>query len=340
MAKKELTYEELCSDIRSKKFAPVYVLMGEEAFFIDSITDLLLQHVLPEEAKDFNQMVFYGADATATQIIDAARRYPMMSDFQLIVVKEAQLLSDLEALVPYVKHPLPSTVLVLNHKYKNLDKRKSLASTIAKNGIVFESKKIPEYKMAAYITACAQQKKLSIEPKAIQMLAEFIGNDLHTLHKELDKLLIIIEKETNKRITPELIERNIGISKEYNNFELLKAIILKDALKANRIIKHFEKNPKANPIQVTLTVLFNYFSNLLICIYTKDKSEMGIMNELGFHSPYQAKDYVMGLKCFPPMKVFNLIHDIRMADAHSKGVGNPSTTAGELLKELLYKILH
>ena len=340
MAKKETTYDDICKDILAGSYAPIYALMGEEPFFIDSITDLLMQKVLPEEAKDFNQMLFYGADTTATQIINAARRYPMMSDYQLIVVREAQLIPDLELLTAYAKSPLSSTILVLNHKYKNLDRRKSLAGIIAKNGILFESKKIPEYRMSAYISQCASQRKLPIDQKATQMLAEFIGNDLHTLHKELDKLLIILEKETNKRITPELIEQNIGISKDYNNFELLKAIIAKDVLKANRIIRHFEKNAKANPIQATLSVLFNYFSNLMICFYTKDRSEAGLMNALGFHSAFQVKDYALGMRNFPVMKVFHIVHEIRMTDAKSKGIDNPFTDSGELMKALLYKILH
>lgn len=340
MAKKETTYDDICKDILAGSYAPLYALMGEEPFFIDSITDLLMQHVLPEEAKDFNLMVFYGADTTAAKIINAARRYPMMSDFQLIIVREAQLIPDLELLTAYAKSPLASTVLVLNHKYKSLDKRKSLAATIAKNGVVFDSKKIPDYRMAPYIAQCAAQRKLPIDPKATQMLAEFIGNDLHTLHKELDKLLIVLEKDANKRITPELIERNIGISKDYNNFELLKAIVAKDALKANRIIRHFDKNAKANPIQATLSVLFNYFSNLMICFYTKDRSEAGLMNALGFHSAFQVKDYMLGMRNFTVMKAFNLVHEIRMTDAKSKGVDNPATESGELMKALLYKILH
>ncbi len=340
MAKNELTYEGICQDIRSKKFAPVYVLMGDEPFFIDQITDLLLENVLDESERDFNQVMLYGADIDAVTIINAARRFPMMSKYQLIVVREAQLVRDIEVLVNYVKKPLMSTVLVLNYKYKTLDRRKSLATATDKVGVLFESKKIPDYKMPAFITSLMQQRSIGVDGKAAQMLADFLGNNLSRLSKELDKLVLLLPENGAKRITPELVEQNVGISKEYNNFELLKAIATKDVLKANRIAQYFEKNPKNNPIQATLPVLFNYFSNLLICYYAKDRSENGLMAALGLRGAFQVKDYVLGMRNYPAMKVFNIIHDIRITDARSKGVDNSSASDAELLKELLYKILH
>ena len=340
MAKNESTYEGICQDIRSKKFAPVYVLMGDEPFFIDQITDLLLENVLDESERDFNQVMLYGADIDAVTIINAARRFPMMSKYQLIVVREAQLVRDIEVLASYVKKPLMSTVLVLNHKYKTLDRRKSLATATDKVGVLFESKKIPDYKMPAFITSLMQQRSIGIDGKAAQMLADFLGNNLSRLSKELDKLVLLLPENGAKRITPELVEQNVGISKEYNNFELLKAIATKDVLKANRIAQYFEKNPKNNPIQATLPVLFNYFSNLLICYYAKDRSENGLMAALGLRGAFQVKDYVLGMRNYPAMKVFNIIHDIRITDARSKGVDNSSASDAELLKELLYKILH
>ena len=300
MAKKEITFEEICRDITARKFQPVYVLMGEEPFFIDQITDLLLKSVLEESERDFNQIILYGADTDAISIINAARRFPMMSEYQLIVVREAQLVRDIELLSSYVKNPLSSTILVINYKYKTLDRRRALAAATDKNGILYESKKIPDYKMPSFITS----------------------------------------EKASKRITPELIEQNIGISKEYNNFELIKALAMKDILKANRIAQYFEKNPKSNPIQMTLPVLFNYFSNLLICYYSKDRSESGLMTALGLRGTYQVKDYLLGMKNYPAMKVFNLISDIRTTDARSKGMENSSATDADLLKELLYKILH
>ena len=340
MAKKENTFEEICRDIVAKKFQPVYILMGEEPFFMDRITDLLIENVLAESERDFNQMIMYGADTDAAMIINAARRFPMMSEYQLVVVREAQLVRDIELLTNYVKNPLKSTVLVVNYKYKNLDRRKTLAAATEKNGILFESKKIPDYKMPGFIVSFMQQRSTGIDQKAAQMLSDFLGNDLSRLSKELDKLVLILPEKAPKRVTPELIEQNIGISKEYNNFELIKALAVKDVLKANRIAQYFEKNPKSNPIQMTLPVIFNYFSNLLICYYTKDRSETGLMTALGLRGTFQVKDYMTGLRNYPAMKVFNLISDIRTTDARSKGVDNSSASDADLLKELLYKILH
>ncbi|WP_102408690.1 DNA polymerase III subunit delta [Parabacteroides bouchesdurhonensis] len=340
MAKKVYSFDEICRDIVAKKFLPVYVLMGEEPFFMDQITDLLIDNVLDESEKDFNQIIMYGADTDATSIINAARRFPMMSNYQLIVVREAQLVRDIELLSNYVKKPLSSTVLVINYKYKNLDRRKALAAAADTSGVLFESKKIPDYKMPAFIVSLMQQRSISIDMKASQMLSDFLGNDLSRLNKELDKLIILMPEKGLKRITPEMIEENIGISKEYNNFELIKALATKDILKANRIIQYFEKNSKNNPIQITLSVLFNYFSNLLICYYTKDRSETGLMTALGLRGTFQVKDYILGLKSYSAMKVFNLINEIRITDAKSKGVESNSISDADLLKELLYKILH
>ena len=340
MAKKEISYESICKEIAERKFSPIYVLMGEEPFFIDQITDLLIENVLAEEERDFNQSIFYGADADAVSVINAARRFPMMSEYQLIVVKEAQLMRDIELLSAYAKHPLSSTVLVINYKYKTLDRRKSLAAAVEKNGILFESKKIPDYKMPGYITGLLQQRSLAIDAKATQMLSDFLGNDLNRLSKELDKLAIVMAQMGSKRVTPELVERNIGISKEYNNFELIKALATKDVLKANRIAQYFEKHPKTNPLQMTLAVLFNYFSNLLIAYYSKDRSEAGLMAALGLRSAFQLKDYQMGMRHYSAMKVFLSIGEIRKADAASKGVDNASASDADLLKELLYKIMH
>ena len=317
-----MTFEEICAEIGQRKFRPVYVLMGEEPYFIDKLTDLLLATVLKDEERDFNQLVRYGAETNAGEVINAARRFPMMAEHQLVVVREAQQMRDIETLAAYVKVPLASTVLV------------------EKNGLLFESKKVPEYKMPAFITSFLQRRSLTIDAKAAQMLSDCVGNDLTRLDKEISKLEIIMAEKGLKRVTPEMVEQHVGISKEYNNFELLKAILAKDAVKANRIIQYFDKNPKDNPIQVTLSVLFNYFSNLLICYYTKDRSEAGLMAALGLRGSFQVKDYVAGLRLFPAMKVFNLISDIRTADARSKGVGNASAGSYDLLKELLYKILH
>lgn len=340
MAKKDSAFEEICKEITSRKFYPVYVLMGEEPYFIDKITDLLLEKVLDESERDFNQVILYGADTDAVSIINAARRYPMMSDYQLVIVREAQLVRDIELLSSYVRKPLMSTILVLNYKYKTLDRRRSLASLVEKVGVLFDSKKIQDYRMPGFITSLMQQRNVAIDPKAAQMLSDFLGNDLNRLNKELDKLGIIMAEKGLKRVTPEIIETNIGLNKEYNNFELIRAIAVKDVLKANRIAQYFEKNPKNNPIQMTLPVLFNYFSNLLICYYTKDRSESGLMSALGLKASFQVKDYMVGMRHYSAMKVFKLISEIRMTDAKSKGVENVSANNAALLRELLYRILH
>ena len=340
MAKKEATFESISRDIAARQFQPVYVFMGEEPYFIDKLTDLLIENVLDEAERDFNQTIFYGADTTAVDVIQAARRFPMMSAYQLVVLKEAQLMRDLETLAQYVKKPLASTILVINYKYKSLDRRKSLAAAVEKVGVLFESKKISDYRMPAFISTLLQQRGVAIDAKASQMLTDFLGNDLNRLSKELDKLAIIMAETGSKRVTPELIERNIGISKEYNNFELIKALSAKDVLKANRIAQYFEKNPKNNPLQMTLAVLFNYVSNLLIAYYSKDKSESGLMAAMGLRSAFQLKDYQMGMKHYSAMKVFLSIGEIRKTDAASKGVDNASASDADLLKELLYKIMH
>lgn len=340
MAKQEVSFESIVTDVRARRFSPLYVLMGEEPFFIDQITELLMDTVLPEEERDFNMVVLYGADADGTDVLNAARRFPMMSDYQLVVVKEAQLIRNLDVLANYMKHPLPSTILVLNYKYKTLDRRKALMVAAEKSGVVFESKKVPDYKIPAFVSSWLRDRSVGIDQKAAQMLSDFLGNDLSRLCKELDKLAIILSQKGLKRVTPEIVEENVGISKEYNNFELLHVIAAKDVLKANRIVQYFAKDPKNNPIQVTLSVLFNYFSNLLICYYTKNRTDAGLMAALGFRNPVQLKDYSAGMKNYPAMKVFNLIKEIRFADARSKGVGGNAISDEDIMKELLYKILH
>lgn len=233
-----------------------------------------------------------------------------------------------------------STVLVINYRYKTLDRRKSLAIESEKKGVVFNAKKIPDYKMQSFIYSFVKLQGIGIDNKSAQMLADFLGNDLTRLNKELEKLILLLPEKGVRKITPEMIEKNIGISKEYNNFELINALSTKDILKANRIAQYFEKNPKSNPIQMTLSILFNYFSNLLICYYMKDRSEAGLMTALGLRGSFQVKDYQQGLRNYSAMKVFRLISDIRTTDARSKGVENNSVSDADLLKELLYKILH
>jgi DNA polymerase-3 subunit delta len=341
MAVKEYTFEEICRDITAGKFAPVYVLMGEEPYFIDYIENLLVQNVLNETERDFNQMIFYGSDSNALDIMNTARRFPMMAERQLVIIKEAQELNKLDFLSHYAKAPVPSTVLVICHKYKKIDGRKSILMEAKKNGIVFESKKIYDNKMAGFIISFMKQHhSMDVDGKSAQMLADYLGNDIGRLAKEIEKLKIVLGENSSKRITPELIETNIGISKDYNSYELVNAIASKEILRANRIADYFDKNRKTNPIQTVLPTIFNYFVNLMICIYSKDKSERGIMQALNLQWPFQAKDYLLGLRSYKAMKVFDIIHEIRIADAKSKGFENNSATSGDIYKELLYKIMH
>lgn len=334
-----MTFEQIKADIQARKYKPVYLFMGDEPYYIDELTEMLTSSVLPEEERDFNQNILYGMETDVRTVITLARSYPMMSDYQLIVIKEAQNLSKIEELEVYVKNPLNTTILVLNYKNGSLDKRKKLHAEIDKNGVIMESKKIPDYKIPAFISSYIQSKNLTIDQKSAQMLSDFLGNDLSKITNEIAKLLIAIPPN-QRQITADLIEENIGISKDFNNFELLNAIINKNIFKVNQIADYFEKNPKNNPMIMTMSILFNFFSNLMICYWAKNKTEQGIATELGFRNPYQAKDYVVALKNYNAFKSMEIISLLRIYDAKSKGVDNTSTPDGELLKELLYKITH
>lgn len=336
---KEITYEEIARDLKNRHYKPVYYLMGEEAYYIDRISDYIADTVLNEMEKEFNQTVLYGMDTDVETVINAARRYPMMSKYQVVIVKEAQHLKQLENLSYYLQKPLESTILVLCHKQGVLDRRKKLAAEIEKVGVLFDSKKIKDAQLPGFITSYLKRKSVEIEPKATEMMAEFVGADLNRMAGELEKLIITLPKG-QKRITPEQIERNIGISKDYNNFELRSALIQRDVLKANRIIKYFEENPKTNPLQMTLSVLFNFFANLMLAYYAPDKSEQGIATQLGLRLPWQSREYLTAMRQYTGVKVMNIIGEIRYCDARSKGVGNSSLSNAELLKELVYKILH
>lgn len=336
---KEVTYEEIVRNLRNKVYAPVYFLMGEEDYYIDRISDYIIDTVLTDTEKEFNLTVLYGSDTDIATIINAAKRYPMMSKYQVVAVREAQAIRNLDELVYYLQKPLESTILVMCYKHGVLDRRKKLVAELEKAGVLFESKKLKDAQLPGFITSYLKRKQVEIEPKASEMMAEFVGTDLNRMAGELEKLVITLPAG-QRRITPEQIERNIGISKDYNNFELRNALIEKDVLKANRIIKYFEENPKNNPLQVTLAVLFNFFANLMLVYYAPDKSDRGIAAHLGLRSPWQAKDYENAMKRYTGVKVMQIVGAIRQCDAKSKGVGNSSVSDGELLRELVYFILH
>lgn len=336
---KETTYEEIVRDLRNQVYKPVYYLMGEESYYIDKISEYIAQTVLKEEEREFNQTILYGSDVDIVAVINAAKRYPMMAERQVVIVKEAQHIKHMEDLVFYVQKPLQSTVLVICHKNGVLDRRKKLAAEIEKVGVLFESKKIKDTQLPGFITSYLKRKSVEIEPKASEMMAEFVGTDLNRLAGELDKLVITLAPGM-RRVTPEQIERNIGISKDYNNYELRSALVAKDVLKANKIIKYFAENPKTNPIQMTLSVLFGFFSNLMLAYYAPEKTEQGIASQLGLKSAWQAREYIAAMRMYSGMKVMQIIGEIRYCDAKSKGVENSSLSDADLLRELIYKILH
>ena len=339
MAKQEITCDDILKELRAKQYRPVYYLMGEEPYYIDLIADYITDNILTETEKEFNLTVVYGADVDMATVINAAKRYPMMSEHQVVVVKEAQNIRNMEELSYYLQKPLLSTILVICHKHVVLDRRKKLAAEIEKTGVLFESKKVKDAQLPAFITSYMKRKGIDVEPKATAMLADFVGADLSRLTGELEKLIITLPKG-HTRVTTEQIEKNIGISKDYNNFELRSALVEKDVLKANKIIKYFEENPKTNPIQMTLSLLFGFFSNLMLAYYAPEKSEQGIANMLGLRTPWQAKDYLAAMRRYNGVKTMQIIGEIRYADAKSKGVGNPSLSDGDILRELVFKILH
>lgn len=336
---KEITYEEIVRNLKNRVYSPVYFLMGEEDYYIDRISDYIMDTVLSEVEKEFNLTVLYGADTDMAGVINAAKRYPMMSEHQVIVVKEAQGLKGMEDLVYYLQKPLLSTILVFCYKHGTLDRRKKITAEIEKAGVLFESKKLKDTQLPGFISSFLKRKKVEIESKASEMIAEFVGTDLNRLAGELEKLIITLPPGAT-RITPEQIERNIGISKDYNNFELRSALIEKDVLKANRIVKYFNDNPKNNPLQLTLAVLFNFFSNLMLAYYAPEKTEQGIAAQLGLRSPWQSREYMAAMRRYKGIKVMQIIEAIRTCDAKSKGIDNSSMSDGDLLKELVYVILH
>ncbi len=329
--------KQLVTDIKQGKLKPIYFLMGEEPYYIDKISDYIEANVLSEEERGFNQMVLYGRDVTIDDIVENAKRYPMMAEYQVVIVKEAQELSrTIEKLASYAQNPQPSTVLVFNYKYKKIDKRKALYKTLKKTGVVYESKKLYENQVADWIRRVLSPKNYTISPKAAQMLVEFLGTDLSKINNELEKLQIILPK--GSQITPEVIEENIGISKDFNNFELRKAIGERNTIKAYQIVNYFANNPKDNPMVVTVSLLFNFFSQLLHFHGLKDKSPRSVASALKVN-PYFVNEYIIAARNFPMRKVSMVVSTLREFDVKSKGVGSNAVPQGDLLKELLVKIL-
>lgn len=333
-----LTYEEIISDLRKRIFKPVYFLAGDEPYYIDLITDYIEEKVLSESEKAFNQLIIYGEDTTVGAIIETARRFPMMASHQVIIIKEAQSLKKIEDLIYYLEKPLSSTILVLNYKYKTIDKRTKLHKALETHGIYFESVRLRDYQVPAWIERHLMTKGIKIEPAAAAMLTEFLGNDLHKIVNELDKLLVTVHNG-KQVITSTLIEKNIGISKDYNNFELQKAVGEKNILKANMIVQYFANNPKDNPLTLTIASLFSLFTRVLTYHYTTDKSKNNIAAVLKVN-PFFVKDYELYASKYNVARTMAVINLLRTYDMKSKGYGDISTDQGDLLKELVYRILH
>ena len=334
------SYSLVREEILKKSFKPIYLFMGEESYFIDDLTDMMDKMILSETERDFNHNVFYGVDSDVRTIISTCQRYPMMSEYQVVIVKEAQRLDNFELLELYAKNPLKSTILIINYKHGTVDGRKAVLKAIDKVGVIFESKRVYENKIPAFISSYFRDRGFQIDAKATQMLVDYVGNDLSKLVKELEKLQVVISGKQQPRITPEIIEENIGISKDYNNFELIKAIANKDRAKAFRIVDYFDKNQKNNPLILTLHSFFYYFNNLVECFWLPNKSEQSVMNALNFRSSFMTQDYMAGLRNYTVNEVLEVISQLRIFDAKSKGIDNPSlTTHGDLLTELVAKIM-
>ena len=339
-AKQGVTFQTIMQDLKNRSFAPFYLLMGDESYYIDSISDYIASHVLSPEESDFNQTICFGSDVTAVQVADMARRYPMMAEYQVIIVKEAQNIRSLEALEKYLKNPVKSTILVWCHKNGKIDARKKVIGVAQSVGVVFESKKLRDYQLPDFIQNYLKPKKISIDPKSCQMIADYIGADLSRIVSELDKILIYLP-EDDRRITPEVVEKEVGVSKDFNAFELRDAIVSKDVFKANQIIKYFDNNPKAGSLYSFLPLLFSFFQNLMIVHYTPNKSsEQDIARALDLKSAWGSKDFITGLRNYSARKTMEIISKIREVDGKSKGLDNPNTGAGELMKELIFFILH
>ena len=338
---KSASFDSIMKDLQARKFVPVYYLMGDESYYIDKICDYIAEHALQPEERDFNLTIMFGSDVNASQIADAARRYPMMADRQVVIVKEAQNLKNTEALEKYLKQPSTTTVLVICHKNGKIDGRKrEYVKAIQQAGILFESQKLRERDLPAFIENFVKQKNASIDPKSTQLIAEAIGADLSRLVSELEKVLLGLP-EGDKRITPQVVEDRIGVSKDFNGFELRDAIVNRNVFKANQIINYFDKNPKAGNIYSFLPMLFNYFQNLMIAFYSPNKgSQEAVANWLELKSPWAAKDYMTGMRNFTAMKTMQIISKLREIDAKSKGLDNPNTPPEELMKELIFYILH
>lgn len=339
--KSSVTFDAIMRDLKSGKYAPVYILMGDESYYIDRITDYIAENVLEPDDRDFNQTVVFGADTTAAQVVDMAKGYPVMpAAHRVVIVKEAQGLKSLDALERYFEKPLASTLLVIAYKNGTIDRRKKVVGKAEAVGVVFESKKKRDYELPAFIETYLKKNHVAIDPKSAAMIAEHIGADLSRLISELDKVMISLPND-NRRVTPDIVEREIGVSKEFNIFELKTAIIERNVFKANQIVKYFDKNPKAGSLFSCLPLLYTFFQNLMVAFYAPDKNnDNNLAAFLELKSVWALKDYRVGMRNFSAMKTLQILAKIRETDAKSKGLDSLNTSTDDLMRELIFFILH
>ena len=338
MATPTATFEGIRSQLKNRKYAPIYILHGEEGFFIDELVKEFEAIVAPEE-RDFNLYTLYAPQVDMGTVMDVCRRYPMMADYQVVILKEAQAIrsDDLNQLHHYAEHLSSSTILVVCCRGVAVKAKDLVASTVAAGGVVFESKKLNDSRTASAISQFIKERGLNIEPKGLAMLRDYVGSDLSRLYNEIDKLTIALG--ANATVTPESIERHIGMSKDYNNFELLDAVSRKDAVTVFKVIEYFRRNPKSNPTVMTSSQLFRYFSNLLIAWFTPDRSDSSLMAALGFKSAYALRSYREGMRCYNAWQTIEIISAIRKFDTASKGIDSRSDEY-DLLRELMFRILN
>lgn len=338
MAKQTTNPQQVLEDIARGVIRPLYVLMGEESYYIDLISSTLIDKLLDETQKDFDLSVVYGKDVTVKDVVMLARQYPMMASKKVVCLREGQDCSDYEYLATYANQPNPNAVLIINYKHGSLDRRKKYWADIERQALVVESKKMYDNELPGWIQQFVLKRGGTIDQKSATLLADFIGNDLSRIMGEIDKLFVTMPAG-QRAITPAIIERNIGISKEYNDFELLNAIVRKDILKANRIALHFSKNSRNYPLIKTLATLAYFFNNLMYYHYLTDKTQGAVASELGV--PYSiAKEYDMAAGHYNGLKTMRIIRWLREYDAMAKGVGARGATDGDYLRELLFRMMH
>jgi DNA polymerase-3 subunit delta len=335
-AAKDISSEEIIKKIKGKDISPVYILHGEEPYYIDEISNYIEEHLLNETEKAFNQTIMYGKEVDVFAILNAAKRYPMMAERQLVMVKEAQNMKDLDKLLPYIENPLPSTVLVICYKHKKMDGRSKMLKLVKDKFVVFESAPVPDYKLQDWIVRYCKQQNIAINPLASSMLTDFLGNDLSKIVNEIDKLLINI-KDHNE-ITAQHVEKYVGVSKEFNTFELQNAIGAGNYFKAQKIVSYFAANPKDNSIIPLLSSMYNFFGKLLAIHNTKDYSDHNIASVASVN-PFFSKDYARACTNYPLEKCVRIIGYLHSFDLKSKGINSNDIPDGSLLKELVFMIM-